>query len=481
MSQTNIGGVALGDIVLGQGVDDPFTQHVTSTYVPTQTQTALQQKPYNSTSTYTPTQAIVCNKSYARTVISNLNLSHIRAFNSVISKSVTHTLPITHTVLGSYCHVVTSNLNLTQTIAYTMNKHIQHNLNCGQQVSLNCNYVRSVNTIFPVYQTISYHSILHQSVTSTLNLSQTVTAPKVKGVSQTLALSQSVVGVASKSVKNTIVYTQEISYNQVHNVTVAQNIGLTSTVLPTRSFSLRVHHGFGLNSFVRKSKVVSPTVASVLSLVQQIRFSVYARTVSQNLTLAQTVLGQPVYPRTVGNILTLTQTIDVQKVYARSIESQLVFLPVHQVYIGMGGIDYYIIDNIQYAHIPAYQTRKPHCILQTANSVITLPSPNWGDGEGYDGLFTIRRSMTGVPYTYVRSLSLRKLKLPWSLAKRKAWELREFLLQNNAKLMTLTTWKGDKWFVNLTTNPFELNVRGRYDAENEKVDIELEFEGLKVT
>lgn len=357
---------------------------------------------------------------------------------------------------------VTSFLNLTHTIKNTNTR---------------------VNNQYIPFQIITFTHTANKSVTHNLNLTQSITVHKVRGVEQHLNLTQSIVAHAAKSVKNTLTFTQSISFQLTSHLDVQHTLDLQQEIHATRTVSLKVAHGFGMVSTVKQHREFNLTVTDNIVWNQAIAREVFNRSVSNTLNFTQSISYTPVYLNSVASTLALSQSIGLNMTYARSVTNQLIFLPTRRIYVGMGNVEYVEVPNIQYALVPGYKQgkkNKPHCVLQTDNAAITMPSPEWGDTENYGGIFTIRRSMNNVPYTYVRHLSLRKLKLPWVVAKRKAWELREFLLQNNTKIMTLTTWKGDKWYVNLTTNPFELSSIGRYENENEKVSVELEFEGLKV-
>lgn len=534
---TNIGGVALGDLILGAETTSVYNRSVTSTLAFTQTighnneamvqtitfnQTIAYSRVFNRTVTSTiaytqhiahtneaMTQTITFGQTIgwtkykvqnvnqtlpithtvlgtcvrSRLIVQGLNFTHTRDYDAVFRRSASNTLSLTQTIVGNKCKTVTSTFVCGQTIAYTKCKLVKHTLEWQQSFIYPTTFRRSINTVLGLSQQISLTKKSNKTVGQNLTFTQTIVQARVKGVSQTLSLSQTIVAYASRGVANTLALSQAIRVQMVYNRLINTPLVWESDNLLNRSVAKEVHHGFGMNSIVRKSKVNSLTIAQSLTVSQQIRFNVYRRTVSQTLSLTQTVGYKPVYPRAVTSSLQFNQTVGKAQTIVRSVVSTLAFLPVRQVYVGMGGVDYIGIENLQYAHVPSYlvgKKNRPMCVLQVKNAVITLPAPEFGDGEAYGGVFTIRRSMNNIPYTHVRTLSLRKLNLPFVLAKRKAWELREFLIQNNPELMTLTTWKGDKWFVNLTTNPLELRVSGKYSNEDEKVSIELEFEGLKV-
>jgi hypothetical protein len=535
---TNIGGVALGDLILAasqspikersvtstltltQAIASSFdvvtsnlsfsqsisytrgfSRTVTSTLVQTdaihviksqtvpQTLTLTQTISYEKSKPQTVPQSIGLVQALARSyvgkrlIVSGLEWSHTRQYNAVFNRTVQQSLSFSQSFVGDRVRTAASTLVLSQTISFNKLKHVKHTLEWQQSFVANTNYLRTINSVLGLSQQFNKTGTYNKSVNQSLALTQTIVQARVKGVTQTLNLTQTIVANVAKNVKNVLSLSQSVSYNHVSNRTVVSPLILNSQIGLTQSHRLSVLHGFGMNSFVRQWRVNTRTVSQNYAPAQTIRFNVFERTVVSTYAPSQSVSYTPVYPRSVNSVLGFNQTNTLNKVTSRTVSSILSFLPSRKVYIGMDNVDYFDIPNVQYAVVPAYlqgKKNRPHCVLQTNNAAITLPAPEWGDGENYGGVFTIRRSMNNIPYTHVRTLSLRKLQLPWVLAKRKAWELREFLIANNDKLMTLTTWKGDKWFVNLITNPLELVVRGRYANEDEKVSVELEFEGLKV-
>lgn len=535
---TNIGGVLLGDLILGAETTSVISRAVTSTITFTQaighTQEALNQTitfsqslsysrvfnrtvtsnltfsqvikiihPEVATSTLTLSQNIVYDKAKvqavsqstgfnqtlsgshvaSRLVVSGLNFSHTRDYDAVFTRPLSSSLVLSQTIHADKCTTASNTLVFGQTISYTKGKHVKHTLEWQQSLVNATSFVRPINTVLGLSQQIAKTGRFNKTVGQSLTLSQTIVQARVKGVSQTLNFSQTIVGYATRGVKNTLTFGQSVRVQMLYSREVISQLPVESNTLLNRSLSKEIHHGIGFNSIVKKWRINTRSLTDTFTPAQQIRFNVYKRTVAQMLALTQTVAYKPIYPRTVTSSLQFNQTVGLNRVIVESVSNNLTFLTTRPVYVGMGNVDYYNVDNLQYSLVPSHlvgKKNKPMCILQTKNGAITLPAPEFGDTENYGGVFTIRRSMNNIPYTHVRSLSLRKLHLPFVLAKRKAWELREFLIQHNPEVMTLTTWKGDKWFVNLTTNPLELRVSGRYDLEDEKVSVELEFEGLKV-
>jgi hypothetical protein len=119
-------------------------------------------------------------------------------------------------------------------------------------------------------------------------------------------------------------------------------------------------------------------------------------------------------------------------------------------------------------------------VLGVPAQSVVLPCPLFGDTESYTGEMNLKRTMTGDTYTYVKKTGTEKLKYSWNLGTYKAIELRDFLIAHCQELITLQNFKGEIWYVFLTNNPFEFSHAARWQPSGERVDITLEFEGVKL-
>lgn len=538
---TNIGKAPLGSLILGATYVEPVNTSVTNNYSPSQTisiagsvhnltvtssytpisrvnrtislslinTNTLSQllvlenfTPLARVDTYTLTQNITSRHITNQLIVHNYSLSHTRNYNAVFNKTFNQPINISQTILGERVKPVLSNYSLSQVVSYVKTKIITHSIPWQQDLNKTTIFVRSINSLIIPFQSISRLIKLTKQVNQTNTFSQTINQINSLNITNNYNLNQTIFASQSRLVKNTISYNQTISFNQVHNIRLTSSYFPISTVNLNTSTNVTVSHGFGLNSFQHQYKQFNLSINNNLNLTNNIAFNVYTRTINHNIILVSSLTYKPIYPRIINSLINLSQTVNYNLVSGQTITSNLVFPSERTIYIGLGENNYTIINNIQFAVVPSYdyqdyqfnvndngqfwytkprkKKNKPHCVLRTNNAVITLPNPNFNDSENYGGIFNLRRAMNGVPYTYIRGLELRKIKLPFSLDKVKAYELRDFLIQNNTKLMDLSTWKGDKWIVHLMTNPTEFTPTSRYLNAREKVDVSLEFEGLKV-
>jgi hypothetical protein len=88
--------------------------------------------------------------------------------------------------------------------------------------------------------------------------------------------------------------------------------------------------------------------------------------------------------------------------------------------------------------------------------------------------------MTGLTYAYARRSSKRYLKYSFMLGRQKALELEDFLTNHGTEVMRLENHKGEVWFVTCLSQPYEFKANSRWLNDEERIDISLEFEGVKV-
>lgn len=121
-----------------------------------------------------------------------------------------------------------------------------------------------------------------------------------------------------------------------------------------------------------------------------------------------------------------------------------------------------------------------YTLLSVAEQIVVLPVPQFNDSQNYSGTLNLKRTMTGDTYTYVRRSRLNALKYTFWIGRQKSFELQSFLVNYSDHVMTLQNWKGELWNVLITNSPFEFTAKERYQPQGERIEITLEFEGLKV-
>jgi len=114
----------------------------------------------------------------------------------------------------------------------------------------------------------------------------------------------------------------------------------------------------------------------------------------------------------------------------------------------------------------------PHEIVQT---VTVLPSPKLGDSYRQQVKLNLRRSISNVVYTYVKSSSRQRLTFKLELTRMKSLELIEFINSYYASRIRLTDHSGQVWVGNIVNAPASFEAIGVCEVN----DFTLEFEGVK--
>ncbi len=113
--------------------------------------------------------------------------------------------------------------------------------------------------------------------------------------------------------------------------------------------------------------------------------------------------------------------------------------------------------------------------LTSFQTTTFLPNPEFGDSEGVLDEVSVKRTIGGNRYVYVKTKgSRRRLTLNFRLTRQKGLELRAFIQSYFASSITLVDHLDQTWVGNFMSNPFEFTSVLSSDAT-----IQLEFEGIK--
>lgn len=185
---------------------------------------------------------------------------------------------------------------------------------------------------------------------------------------------------------------------------------------------------------------------------------------SNNIVFSQIVsLAESVFNRSASNQKLLTYEVSYNAIFTREISNQLL---CNQLAFGL------VIPTKKYVLLQA-----PFDCLQTS---IVLPAPLFGDTESLISNVNIKRSMNGNTYSYVKSSNSRVLKYTFRMTRGKALEFQRFCEFYNSTQIKLQDWKGEIWKVNIMTNPIDFVLTGRDAPTEDRTDVNIEFEGVRI-
>lgn len=201
--------------------------------------------------------------------------------------------------------------------------------------------------------------------------------------------------------------------------------------------------------------------------------------ISETLIINQTLSCLKVIPKGISEHLTINETLVRNgSVFNRTINEVLPLKGGMLRYLSSTNNSQYSIREVEIVKV----SKKCMIILQGVGNgtVIILPCPQMGDKEKNLHSQVVKRSMTGLLYTYVRKNALQQLTYTFVLGRPMAYDLQDFVDQNIANVITLTNWKGEIWKVQITTNPLDFIGKSLFENEGERWEVTIEFQGIRV-
>lgn len=127
-----------------------------------------------------------------------------------------------------------------------------------------------------------------------------------------------------------------------------------------------------------------------------------------------------------------------------------------------------------------FQFLAPYPAIQTTS---VLPNPRLGDAENLRVTVTMKRTMDGTRYTYIKRKGGRKLQWTFKLTRNKSLEMRAFIQSYFASKIKVIDHNDRVWIGHFINNPFEFDTSSRAAPaiapmpRGESQTITIEFEG----
>jgi hypothetical protein len=237
-------------------------------------------------------------------------------------------------------------------------------------------------------------------------------------------------------------------------------------------------------TFAQSVAVVKVHIESLTDTLTMTQDAFAVRAISQSLTLTDIASCVKVLSRSVSQTFAISNTLTRTATISRGLSNTLVFntpnlqrLPIigSQSQTQNRQFEYYI-PTVNVVLVP----RKCLIILGCPSQTVVLPCPLWGDSQALQSSIDLKRSMTGITYTYVKKSRTQKLKYSFEIWTYKYLELRDFFINHSEEVMTLQNHNAETWLVNITNNPMEFTAAERWQPKGEKYTVTLEFEGVKI-
>lgn len=437
---------------LSESIDWVGTFSRTTTDAPTISEDASASKTFIKTTVDAPTlsEVITSLRVGASNITDAPTLSESATVDKILFKSISQSLTITQSnLVATPIQSVEQGLVLTQTVVHS-----------GE-------YSKSASNSLNPIQAADYFQFKPTDASNTLTITQTADFVQTTGVGNTLTITQDVAYQYDPHLDQqfaVLVPTQTVTVVAIFDRVITQPVTLVQTVIPL--------------------KIITQAVTSTLGIYQT-AVGGPLRNASNTLDLDQAVVSEAIRnPVVATQSLHATQSVGLQMILNRGLVSTLVFKNEHPIANGAGGfieVPNLILTKGGSGSVECCPVSRVSTVFQSSSRAIVLPNPELNDGEGLVAAVSIKRTITGMTYSYVKKSANRKLKYKFLINQRKAYELRQFLLDFLGERISHTNWKGEMWSGYLLTDPAEItsNARGGV-CTGDLYEIDLEYQGVRV-
>lgn len=391
---------------------------------------------------------------------------------SVLHPSLTQTLAFNETLVGTAAapKLVTQTLSFTQTATF-----------------------RKLLT-----------PITTEHVTDTLTFTQAARRAHITTTSQTLTFTPTLVDVVSHLATNELTFTQTVTTHMVRNRSILQLLPLTdSDGLPGSTHNTSINDTLNFLETISFGHIRSTAGLQTLLFTETLTTQlvhIYHEALTDTLTFNQTADIRYGKQGTGTNVLLFVERVNLTKIYHRTITDHLVFtetIPKLPRTFARGITDWLVFyDHDIPTQLPLYIDGVPvqitlpvvtitkitkTVILQSKSGAVVLPVPEFNDTDESGDTINLKRTMTGIFYTYVKTSQTRILNYDFVLGRAKALELRRFVAVSLSQLIYLQNWKGELYVGQFVNNPVSFVTAGRYAKGGERVTVTLNFEGIRLS
>ncbi len=364
---------------------------------------------------------------------------------------------------------LSQSLTITQShLVATPVQFVEQGLSLSQSVAVVTELSKSASNTLNFSQAADYFQFVPLETDNTLTITQTVDVLQTTGVGNVLTITQDVAVQYDPHLDQrfqTLVPAQTVTIAAIFNRSLEQTVTLAHSVAYL--------------------KIIEVSASNTLTVLQSLVGGPLRNAHNELDDLDQEVVRDVYRNKSLNQTLAVTQSVGLQMILNRSLTSTLLFKDEHPVPDGAGGIiqvpNVIVTQGGKTTEIECCPIPSRSIVYQSASRSIVMSNPEFNDTEGLVAAVSIKRTITGCTYSYVKKSANRKLKYKFVINQKKAFELRRFLLDFLGDRIQLTNFHGEIWTGYILTDPAEITSSSRGGICNgDLYQIELEFQGVKV-
>lgn len=468
---------------------DYFIFQLTDTLTLTDSFAGLVWRVGHLTETLTFSESQTENAVLVRTMFDSLSLNETLTEHLVKAVSLTDTMSFSDTEVGIRSHPFADTLTLTDTETEFISKKFHDSLDFSDVISHTTILNRSLGTDqLVLFDGILYHATLHKSVSDSLTFSDGINGFKVHPlIPESLSFSDSNVATSSKPLYETLALSDNFATNKVQHRSLNDSLVFFESISENKVihvswedviFTHSIANRLGPptiipNDFMTGIRVGIGHATEAITFTDSMHRAVNNSTISDTLTFSETESVHTRFVRGFSETVTFIDLLNEDAVLHRAISDTLPFDDGFGIKLIQGTVRPSPPDTIGTVTV-----RSQVVIVGVGNSII-LPAPEFNDYEANQGKIAVKRSMEGRFRVYAKRTDREKLNWHFVLPKFKADELEAFILAEINNDLDITDFKGNKWHAKILSDSVDFTETGRWEPCGNKVEVTIEFEGVK--
>lgn len=453
------------------------------------------------------------------------NVSHTATFSDTTTRhlgllfNVTQGITVTQSLSRVFVQSLVQSVTASQTVAFDRSKFYLKVVNqsfatyqdIGKKLDRHVTIVQSITASdlpqsdltnirqsFSVTHVIAFNRSLNQRVTQNFSATHDpfINSPRSIYLSQGFSTSDSTNGRNStnrQSLTQTVATSQTVTgRNSTFRLAISQSF-TTGYLLYRRDAIIRMSVTHGVTTTHRVNTIYFKRVEQDINVADVIDAHKHIyRTFSTTTNIDHTFDKQRYVNRTFGTILEVESGLTRQVIYGRVVGETLkvqqeinvsMQLSAPKIYLPeiTGGPPQFGVPNVVRGGIQGITPIANLVKLDSGTSTILLPVPQLQNTLGDAAEVVIKRAISGKAQAYKKTTGQQRFTYVFWMDMLKALELRDWVIANGSKEITLTNWRGEAWKGNITTDQPQFTYEGiRKGDALEKVTITLSFQGVKL-
>lgn len=298
--------------------------------------------------------------------------------------------------------------------------------------------------------------VSRQLVSDMLVFTETSVAHRVKPVSDLITLTDVLSFTLSHGIHDTLTFSESLPVNKTLAVLSSDTVSFIDSITRSIIVTQVIEDLLTFNNILTKIYVFIRSLSDTVTFSDTLFREIHAETVTDTLTIAETLIVEKIATEEIPDNLILTDTLTVEVHYVRHPADTLT-----------------VVDNTFAIVADRYM------YLVGLTESIALPPPEFNDYYANRNKTIIKRAMDGTVRTFNKTNKQEKLHYDFVLTRAKADELRRFLDAEHNNLVTVTDWRGYRYQVKLSNDSVDFTEVARWEPCGNKVITTLEFLGTR--